>query len=148
MNNDIPRKSRKSLRTDRSMYLKELYGEPVHSDDADHIFIAAEENFDAAIPMILAELSKGGSKNRRESCVFLLDCYADPRFADDVLQALQRENSRNRKVDDYIFVNAFLTFGEPMLEPLLEIWKDSKSDAYSRHIAREFLGRFLSKPLV
>jgi hypothetical protein len=45
-------------------------------------------------------------------------------------------------------VNAFLTFGEPMLEPMLAMWASSKLDAYSRDVAREFLTRFLSKPMV
>ncbi|MFT5241729.1 MAG: hypothetical protein ACI9X0_002716, partial [Kiritimatiellia bacterium] len=92
--------------------------------------------------------------NRRESCVFLLDCYANLRFAVHVLRALKRENSlsdkadKADKADKYIYVNALLTFGEPMLEPMLTIWTGPESDAYSRDVAGEFLTRFLSKPLV
>ncbi|MFT5473930.1 MAG: hypothetical protein ACI856_002263 [Kiritimatiellia bacterium] len=149
--NDKPYKSRGSSRPDDYREAREVSGGHIHADDADHLFIAAEEDFDAAIPMILAELRLNRSTNRRESCVFLLDCYANLRFAVHVLRALKRENSlsdKADKADKYIYVNALLTFGEPMLEPMLTIWTGPESDAYSRDVAGEFLTRFLSKPLV
>ncbi len=127
--------------------MAELLGEPVRTDDANHLWIAAEEDFDAAIPMILEELAENRSNNLRESCVFLLDCYADPRHANHVLNSLQREHTLAKQAEQSIYVNCLLTFGERVLKPMMEIWMDSQADAYRREVAKEFLTRFLSKPL-
>jgi hypothetical protein len=115
-------------------------------DDSSYLFIAAEEDFKNAIPNILCALYMGESKNVRESCIFLIGCYGDPKLLGHVLKSLERERGFEDKVDEYIYINCLLDLGEIAVKPMLELWK-FESDSYVRDVAREFLSRWLMKPL-
>ena len=116
-------------------------------DDSSYLFIAAEEDLKTAIPNILCALYMGESTNIRESCIFLIGCYSDPRLAHHVVNSLVRERGFEDKVDEYIYINCLLELGAVSVKPMLEIWKDLESDSYVRDVAREFLSRWLMKPL-
>ena len=120
---------------------------PDRLHESDYLFIAAEEDFDRAIPLILAALKNRKSADCRESALWLLECYADPRLTPPILHALKREVRCRVKSETYLYVNCLLSFGEPLLPPLLAIWSDRDSDVYSRAVAREYLTRFLTQPL-
>ena len=136
---EAPNRYRRSLR--------ELVGDPVRTDDANHLYIAAEEDFDAAIPMILEELAANRSTNLRESCIFLMGCYADPKLVGHILKSLKLEKDFDRKArtEEYIYINCLLDLGETVLKPMLKVWKDPESHSYVRSVARNYLTRRLAR---
>jgi hypothetical protein len=151
MKNRNPDRTSKSGLPDDSWGLDDGLGEPsrpslnVENDDANHLYIAAEEDFPATIPMILEELSANRSTNLRETAIYLLDCYAHPRYAHHVLKSLRMEHTYVDKAVKGIYVNALLTFGEVMLKPMLNVWADSEADGYSRDVAKQFLSVHLAR---
>ncbi|MCE9616515.1 MAG: hypothetical protein K8T26_19750 [Lentisphaerae bacterium] len=121
---------------------------PDRKHESDYLFMAAEDDFTRAIPLILAALKNRKSADCRESALWLLECYADPKFIPHALCALKRETRCRENSETYLYVSFFLSFGERLLKPLLAVWRDRGSDAYSRKVAGGYLSRFLSRPLV
>jgi hypothetical protein len=141
---------------DKYVHPHELLGKPFSEpdpckDDSSYLFVAAETDgfSDAVVALLIGALRNRKSVNCRESACWLCQCAELPSLTPHVIRAMKLEH-RCRKRSEYgLYVNYFLAdfVAEKMLRPMLAIWKNPATDSYSKSVARDFLQRFLAKPL-